>query len=463
MLQRTSARPVGGEGVVGEQGMRRLAIGAVLAAGLLGEFAYALLLFPLLQRYLVFERGLGAGFPGYVLAAYGIARLVTQMPLGGAADQIGRRIAVALGYAAVTLGGLLCWAPAAPAILGGAALFGAGHALADPLLPAALAEGVPVQGRGRVIALLNLGQVAGLVAGLAGGAFLTDFAPTAAGFLTVAAANGVALALLALGALPLLRPVRPGRGGRSGFAWHALTDERAIDLFVALFLIALAMNLVMPNISLYSVRRLHRELHQLVPYLAPAAVFGVAALPFGGWLSDRSGRLPPLLLGSVLGTIGFAQLALAHGPVQVAIGAAVGAAGLALTLPASNVALLDVAGPEHRALLLSGMMAVQGLGQAAGPLFGGLLTQLIGPALPFAAGAIALWLVMPFTVLFASTPHDGAPGELVTYTPLTRFISRRHLARHTQHAESGPATADAEGAAASSGHPAEGDPSRPRT
>gem|GEM_PF-2478441 len=409
---------------------RRVAIGAVLAAGLLGEFAYALLLFPLLQHYLVFDRRLGAGFPGYVLAVYGIARLATQMPLGGVADLLGRRLSVALGYSAVTLGGLLCWTPAAPVILSGAVLFGAGHALADPLLPAALAEGVSVQGRGKVIALLNLSQVAGLVAGLAGGAFLTDLAPASVGFLTVTIANGATLALLGVAALPLLRPVRTSRGGRTALAWRALTDERAIDLFVALFLIALAMNLVMPNINLYSVRRLHRELHQLVPYLAPAAVVGVTALPFGGWLTDRAGRLPPLLIGSVLGTIGFAQLALAHGPIQAAIGAALGAAGLALTMPASNVALLDVAGPEHRALLLSGMMAVQGLGQAVGPLFGGLLTQVAGPALPFGAGAVALWLVTPFTVLFASAPHDGGPGQLVPYTPLTRFISRRHIARH---------------------------------
>ncbi len=415
---------------------RKPAIGAVLAAGLLGEFAYALLLFPLLQRYLVFERGLGAGFPGYVLAAYGVARLATQIPLGGVADRLGRRLAVALGYGAVTLGGLLCWAPAAPAILCGAALFGAGHALADPLLPAALAEGVAVQGRGRVIALLNLGQVAGLVVGLAGGAFLTDFAPTAVGFLTVAAANGAALALLAIGALPLLRPVRRRPGERPAFAWRALTNERALDLFVALFLLSLAMNLVMPNVSLYSVRRLHRELHQLVPYLLPAALLGVAALPFGGWLTDRAGRLPPLLLGSLLGTVGFAQLALARGPAHAAVGAALGAAGLALTMPSSNVALLEVGRPEHRALLLSGMMAVQGLGQAVGPLFGGLLTQLAGPALPFGFGALALWLVTPFTVLFASAPRDGRPGEFVPYTPLTRFISRRHLARH-QRAEDG--------------------------
>lgn len=407
-----------------------MALSAVLLAGLLGEFAYALLLFPLLQRHLVFDRHLATGFPGYVLAAYGGARLLTQAPLGSVANALDRRLCVTLGYGTVLLSGLLCWA-SGPAliVLVAAALFGAGHALADPLLPAALAEGAAIQRRGRIIALFNLTQVAGLALGL-GGALLTDLTPAAAGFVVVAAANAAALALLALGAAPLLRRPPTAARLRRSSGWQALRSERAIDLFVALFLVALAMNLIMPNLNLYSVRRLHEPLHEVIPYLLPAGLAGVAALPLGGWLTDRYGRLLPLLTGSALGAVGFLGLTFAQAPWQAGVAAALAATGLALTMPASNVALLEVAGPDHRELLLSGMMAVQGLGQAVGPLFGGLLTQLSGVALPFGVGAAALWLVTPCAVLFASAPHDGEPGELVPYTPLTRFISRRHLRRH---------------------------------
>src|SRR5438105_1189500 len=144
-----------------------------------------MLLFPLLQHYLVFDRHLPAAFPGYVLAAYGVARLTLQMPLGGLADAMDRRLAVVLGYSAVLAGGLATWSPG-PAIIvpAAAALFGAGHALADPLLPAAVAEGVEVYHRGRIMGAMNLMQVLGLVVGLAGGAFVTDLAPASTGFLT---------------------------------------------------------------------------------------------------------------------------------------------------------------------------------------------------------------------------------------------------------------------------------------
>lgn len=419
-------------------GGRRAALGAVLAAGLLGELAYGLLLFPLLQRYLVFERGLGAAFPGYVLSVYGITRLTTQVPLGGLAEATNRRAAVVLGYLGVVAGGLLFWAPGPAAIvLAAAALFGAGHALADPLLPTALAAGVGVYGRGRMMACFNLVQVGGLVVGLVAGAFVTDLAPSAAGFLVAACANGGALLLAGLGVAPLLRREqidegRPREAAARPSMWRALTDERAIDLFVVLFLLSLAMNLVMPNVNLYSVRRLGEPLHEAVPYLIPGGVLAVVALPFGGWLTDRAGRLLPLLLGAALATGGFIQLMLTRSLTGAAIGAAFGGTGLALTMPSSNAALIDVAGPGRRALLLSGMMAVQGLGQAVGPLLGGVLAQVAGVQSAFAVGAVALWLVVPATALFASAPHDGDPGQVVGYSPLTRLVSRLHLRAHAR-------------------------------
>jgi MFS family permease len=422
-------------------GGRRAALGAVLAAGLLGELAYGLLLFPLLQRYLVFDRHLGAAFPGYVLSVYGITRLATQVPLGGIAEATNRRIAVVIGYLAVLAGGLLFWAPGPAAmVLVAAALFGAGHALADPLLPTALAAGVGVHERGRMMAYFNLMQVSGLVVGLVGGAFITDLAPAAAGFLAAACANFGALLLVGLGVGPLLRRDRSAEAARRGriarpSMWRALTDERAIDLFIVLFLLSLAMNVVMPNVNLYSVQRLGEPLHAVIPYLIPAAALGVTALLFAGWLTDRAGRLLPLLLGAMLATIGFTQLALTRSLAGVAVGATFGATGLALTMPSSNAALIDVAGPAHRALLLSGMMAVQGLGQAVGPLLGGVLAQAAGSQSAFGIGAVALWLVVPATVLFASAPHDGEPGQVVGYTPLTRLISRLNIRAHAYREE----------------------------
>ena len=381
----------------------RWSVGAVLAAGLLAEFAYALLLFPLLQHDLVFNRGFSAAWPGYALAAYGIARLATQLPLGELADRLSRRAAVIVGYVVVLIGGLALWPEwPGPAVLAAAAVFGVGHALADPLLPAALSDGRPIDERGRLIGLLNLAQVLGLALGLGGGAFIVGLMPSAAGFAVVAAANGLALVLLTFVAAPLLR-YRPRTSARTGWrtTLRALANTRVVDLYLVLFLLALAMNIILPNIDVYSVERLGRPLYRVVPWLIPAGLLGVAALPLGGWLADRFGRVPPLLAGVVLALAGFIQLGTTRDLAGAGIGAALAGGGLALTVPPSNTAVLDIADIRHRALVLSGMMAVQGLGQAVGPLLGGIIAQGVGVAAVFFIGAALLGVCVPVAGLFA--------------------------------------------------------------
>lgn len=418
-----------------------MALGAVLLAGLLGEFAFALLLLPLMQHYLVFDRHLSTGLPGYVLAAYGLARLVAQLPLGAVADAVDRRLAVAAGYLIVLACGLALWLPVPPAVLlATAAGFGLGHALADPLVPAAVAEAVDEHERGRAFGLLNLTQVAGLVGGLAGGAFLVDLAPAAAGFLVAAGCNAAVLVLLTVGGAPLLGRHQRSEAERGRRMWRALADERVIDLLAVLFVLALAVNLITPDLSLYTVRHLHTSLHVVTLYLIPAAVVGVAMLPIGGWLTDRYGRVPALMAGAGVGALALASFGAVREPWQAGVAGAFGAIGIALTMPSSNALLLDIADPQHRALLLSGMMAVQGLAEAAGPFMSGLLTQAGGVVWPFIAAAIALWLAVPGAALFASESHHGQPAQIVPYTPLTRVVSRAHIRAHAWYAARHPAS-----------------------
>ncbi|HEY8836198.1 MAG TPA: MFS transporter [Dehalococcoidia bacterium] len=432
-------------------GTNRAPLAAVLVAGLLGEFAFALLLLPLIQHYLVFDRHMPAGLPGYALSAYGLTRLVAQLPLGMLADAIDRRLAVAAGYFVVLLCGLALWAPM-PAlfVLVAAAGFGLGHALADPLIPAALTEAVEPHERGRAFGLLNLTQVAGLVSGLAGGAFLADLAPASLGFLVVAGCNGATLLLLSFGAAPLLAEHQYSGAGRAQRMWRSLVDERVIDLLAVLFVLTFAINIVMPDLSLYAVRQLHTSLHVVTLYLVPAAIVAIVTLPIGGWLADRYGHVPSLMAGAAVAALALISFVFIRQPWEAAIAASFGGIGIALTMPSSNALLMDVANPEHRALLLSGMMAVQGLGEAVGPFVGGLMTQAGGVVWPFVAAGFALWLAVPGAVFFASEPHAGDSNPVVTFTPFTRLVSRAHIrmyawlaARHQRSASEPMTTAEA--------------------
>jgi MFS family permease len=143
--------------------------------------------------------------------------------------------------------------------------------------------------------------------------------------------------------------------------------------------------------------------------------------------------MPPLLAGAGMTALALATLTHASTPWQAGLAALFAGAGLALTLPSSSAALIDEAPSEHRGLLLGGMMAMQGLAEAAGPFLGGLLIAIGGAVLPIVAASVSAWLVVPLAVLYASAPKAGKAGIVVGYTPFTRFLSRAHLRAHAWH------------------------------
>ncbi len=365
---------------------RVLLVSAVLAGGFMSEFAFALLFLPLIQRYFPVDRHLSLAVPGYALSAYGAARLVAQVPLGAVADAVPDRLAFALGYLVVLAAGLIFWAPVPVVVLLLAAVvFGAGHALADPLIPASLVAHAEGGTHGRALSLLNLVQVAGLGAGVGGGAFIVDLAPPAAGFVLVAIANGLALLLLTASGV---RGVLHAEGTNlltTIDGWRrALTARPVLWLFGVFFVLALATNVLSPDLTPFIVQRLHSSLHVMVLYMIPTGIAGVGGLWLGGWIADHFGRVPPLLAGAAIAAGAFALLTRVDHPWEGAIVGVFVAGGLALTMPTSTAALLDEVSIDRAALVLGGMMSVQGLAQAIGPFLGGLAIAAAGAPIPMA-------------------------------------------------------------------------------
>ena len=401
---------------------RTILAGAVLAGAFLSEFGFALLFLPLIQHYLPAGRHLSLAVPGYLLSAYGVARLVAQVPLGAVADAIDDRLAFGLGYAAVLVSGLLFLPPVPVAVLLLAAvLFGAGHALADPLIPAALVAHADGGTHGRALSLMSLAQVGGLVGGIGGGAFVVDLAPPSAAFALVTAANALALLLLTVsGARGAHRPEGTTVFAAIGGWRRALTARPVLWLFGVFFVLAMATNVLTPDLSPFIERRLHSSLHVMVLYMVPTGIAGLGALWLGGWIADRFGRVPPLLGGAAVAAGAFAVLTRVDQPWEAAIVGVFVAGGLAMTMPTSTAALLDEVSANHAGLVLGGMMSVQGLAQALGPFVGGLALDGAGVASPMAIAAAGCWLAVPLIVLYARCPRDG-DDHVTAYRPFARF------------------------------------------
>jgi MFS family permease len=410
---------------------RKILAGAVLAGAFLSEFGFALLFLPLIQRYLPIDRHLSLALPGYALSAYGAARLVAQVPFGGIADTLHDRLVFGLGYLVVLLSGLVLWAPVPVVLLLLASVaYGAGHALADPLIPAALVAHAEGGTHGRAMSLLSLVQIAGLGAGVGGGAFIVDFAPPAAGFVLVAVANGLALLLLTVSAVRGAPQTEGATLLTTIGGWRrALTARPVLWLFGVFLAIGLATNVLSPDLTPFIVRQLHSSLHVMVLYMIPTGIAAVGSLWLGGWVADHFGRVPPLLAGAAIAAGAFAVLTRVNQPWEGAIVGVFVAGGLAMTMPTSTAALLDEVSPDHTGIVLGGMMSVQGLAQAGGPFLGGLAIAGAGVAIPMAIAAAGCWLAVPMIVLYARCPRDGSDAGIHSKR-FARYFGGRRQPQH---------------------------------
>ena len=108
---------------------------------------------------------------------------------------------------------------------------------------------------------------------------------------------------------------------------------------------------------------------------AYAIVFAALLIPAGRW-ADRTGRKRAFLLGMSVFTLASAACAAAPSVGFLVAARVAQAAGAALLFPTSLGLLLPEFPPERRQVAIGMWAAVGGAAAAAGPLFGGLLTQI---------------------------------------------------------------------------------------
>jgi MFS family permease len=169
--------------------------------------------------------------------------------------------------------------------------------------------------------------------------------------------------------------------------------------------------LVLPFLALY----LHR-----VTGASPAAVGGVIGLAalsslaagfFLGGVSDRAGRRPVLVAGTVLLSAVYAGYGLAHDLATFAVLQVLAGLAYALTGPTLQALLADLTPPALRLRVFGYSYWAINVGAAVGPLVASLMGAgrasrpflVAGLVLALAAGA--LWAVLP------PAPEPAAPGQ----------------------------------------------------
>lgn len=406
-----------------------LSVGSLLAVQLSGSNAWA----------------------GSVTTTMTLAAAVAALPLAGLAGRRGRRAALVAGLLSAMAGALLVILATAsgvfPVLLLGAALLGLGTAANLQARFAAVDLAEP-EHRGRSLAIVVWAVTVGAVAGpnlIQPGALVgraLGLPPISGPFVFSAAGLALAAVLLFVGLRPdpllLARqqdaPEQPPKGTAGNRSRHALRNGlRAIRASpragMALLAVVAAHGAMA---AVMSMTPLHLQLLTEGPLAGSAAGAGHAAgtdvfvligftislhiagmyalSPVMGWLTDRAGRLPVILLGH--GLIVLAVLVAGFGqaqPVFVTTGLVLLGLGWSAATIAGSTLLAESVAVGERVLVQGVSDTLMGVAGAVGSGFAGLLMSGIGyQGLNLTAAVVA---AVVFAVVVPAAVRGGRAGR----------------------------------------------------
>jgi DHA1 family multidrug resistance protein-like MFS transporter len=340
---------------------------------------------------------------GWVVAAFGVSRLVVDLPAGSLADRWNPRSVLIAALAASAIGSSLgVFATNAWQIGTVRLLIGIGSAVAQAMILAWIVGGTGQVARGRVLARSEaFFSLSGLFIPALGGMLAGPLGWRVA-FVLGALAAGVGLAVIALGTRPNSAARAVGRstiGGSSATTrpgWFELRSGGTVLLaaylatFVVFFCRNGMLNAVLPVLG---TERLGFEPFQVGLLFSVINAIGIGAVLLGGRCADRFGRYRVLVPGLAMLTLAQALLFTIHDPLTyIVVGLVQGVACFVNPLP--TIVMGDALTPYLRPRGIAVYRAVCDLALLSAPASMGLALQVAG----FAAAELVS-LVAGVTVL----------------------------------------------------------------
>ncbi len=376
-----------------------VAIGAITLEAALVELIAPLL--PQIEQ----RTGAGPGALGSALAAYALPVVILSIPLGAAANRIGRRHFLVGGLALTAVGSLLIGASHSIALLlGGRTLQGLGAVASWIAAMTIVSDLAPPQRRGQALgyalSAVGIGSLAGPLVGGVGSDLIGFEAP----FLIVAMIGALLAGAAATVRLPLGSGEAPG--GRAVDRLRAALRRAPGLLGATTALVAAgATGLIEIVVPLDSDARFDLSAGAIGLLFTGAIAIEAVLAPLGGRWGDRRGRGGPAAAGLALLAASLLTLATLPGLILTAIALAILGAGLGLTFAAALPWLDEAFGAADRSLAYGALNLVYAAGYLVGPALGGLLYGRSGAALAYLAAAAAVASVAPLILSPRARPN----------------------------------------------------------
>jgi MFS transporter, DHA1 family, multidrug resistance protein len=416
---RRSTQPASG-------GMNGRKVMGFLSACMALQMTSFVLILPLFARRFG-QLGAGVEALGASTMAYALAGMLAAPFMGALADRWGRRRVVLGSLAAYVLAftGYL----SASSVLAFVVLRGLAGAFTAGLIPAVMslvADLAPTDQRARWIGLVNGGASVGWITGPVLGGWLYD----RWGYETALVVS-IVLAVVTFLTAYLTVPETRCHTGRSADqaprersfsvgavrgAVRGLRSSLPKSLFVFTVLlgssaaVTFAWAFIEPSFMFYAYDQLGWTSSMLGLVMS---TYGIAFMlgEFGlGHLSDRLGRKPVILAGTVLFTAQFLGLAFGRSYAAIAASFVIAGLGNALFDPALSAAILDITSAEHQGRILGLKGTAGSLGNVLGPGLVVLVTPILSPRAIFltAAGIVGLGVLC----LLSARPESNLAGCL---------------------------------------------------
>ncbi len=362
------------------------------------------------------DLGISIATAGLVVATYGLARLITDLPSGLLLDRFGERRLAAVGVALLTVGSTIgAVSPTVELLILARVLSGLGSGLLTTVVLTALSWTAGAANRGQVMSVFQLANNTGiafypLVGGLIG--LVAGWRAT----FVVAAAGALAAGLILM---PLLRRIegtqkRDAVAGRTEAVQFELSRPRQAVALGAVYT-GVVCNMINRHgfrntlLPLFAATVLFLGPFEIATGIAVMAIVGIIVVTPGARLGDRIGRRRIVAAG--LAILGFADLLFlgVQGYWTFLLAAAL--VGTGDFFSSSQTAVLaELVPPRQRAHVLAGYRFFVDIGALVGPLL------LAGLMQAFDA-YVAIVVCAAIMLLGGAVARLGIPSQMAGSVP----------------------------------------------
>jgi MFS family permease len=387
--------------------------------------------------------GVSAAVVGLTFTAFGLARLVLNIPAGIWADRRGRRFLLVGGPIITAIGmigsGL---APGILALLAWRMVAGAGSALYMTGAQIYLIDIAGEDERGRYIATNQGALLVGVSAGPAIGGLVADAYGLRAPFMLVGLA-AIGTAIYGWLRLPetldrssISKPVHHPSGdagqpgdligadvetdsGRSGgeSRWDRLAFFRSRE-FVAVGLVSMSIFSIRGSrqslIPLYASEEFGLTTGQIGLIFTGLGVVGLVLIAPAGWLADNAGRRPVIISACYFAAVGVGAAAFAPTAVLFIAGLLFSAIGTSVSGPAPAAFVADLAPEELRGSAMGSYRTWGDLGIVLSPPLSGALADAVSIPWAILANGVLLAVAATWFLVATNDPTSNRQAQAAT-------------------------------------------------